>query len=135
MSTSRTARRTVALFLATAGLLGGVATTASAHSGPSHSSRVEITRVDPGSDHHHRHGNAGRVTLTNEGRRTENLNHWMLCDQDWNCTKIRGVYLKGDESVTLKMRDLTNRDRFVFLFNDHGRIVDVARVPHHHHHH
>src|SRR3954467_2044915 len=107
--------------------MGAAATTASAHSQPRHTSRVEITKVDPGRGHH-RHGNPGTVTLTNEGRQGVNLNRWTLCDQDWNCTSIRHVYLKGHEDVTLKMRDLDRHDRFVILFDNHNRVKDVARV-------
>lgn len=131
MSTSTQARRTVAVLLATAGLLGAAATTASAHDEPRHSSRVEITNVDPGRSHH-RHGNAGTVTLTNEGRRGVNLDNWKLCDQDWNCNTIHHVWLRGHDDVTLRMRALDRNDRMVFLINDHHRIVDTARVHHHH---
>lgn len=133
MSQSHTARRTVAVVLATAGLVGSAATTASAHTSPRHAPRVEITDVDPGHAGRHHHGSVGTVTLTNEGHRGVSLNRWSLCDQSWNCTTIRHVYLKPHDDVTIKMRDLDRKDRWVFLFNDHGRLVDVARVPHHHH--
>lgn len=133
MSNHLKARRAVAVVLATAGLVGTAATTASAHSQPRHSSRVEIVNVDPGRRHHHHHHD-GTVTLLNEGRRTADLKGWSLCDQDFNCSKIQDhLYLKGHSKVTLPMRDLDRWDRWVLLFNDHKRFVDAARVPHWHH--
>lgn len=132
MSTSLKARRAVAVVLATAGLVGAAATTASAHDRPRHSSRIEIVDVDPGrSGRHHHHG--GTVTLTNEGRRGVSLDGWFLCDQDYNCSQIRHVYLRGHDDVTLKMRDLDRWDRRVLLFNDDARFIDSMRVEHHHH--
>ncbi|MEV6399108.1 lamin tail domain-containing protein [Streptomyces sp. NPDC051907] len=148
MSASSTARRIAATVLAAGAVVTVVALPASAHDGDRRhrqDSRVEISDVQansPGRDNgSNRSLNAEWVEITNNGRRSVNLDGWTLRDRDGNRYRFDDFRLRGHSSVRIHTgegRDTRtdlyqDRDDYIWgnrsdkatLRDDRGNVVDV----------
>ncbi|MFI1394301.1 lamin tail domain-containing protein [Streptomyces sp. NPDC020681] len=115
MSASRTTRRIVATALATGAVLSAVALPASAndndryrdrdrdrHHGQSRVSISDVQADSPGRDNRsNRSLNAEWVEITNNGRRSVDLDGWTLRDEDGNRYRFDDVRLAGRSTVRI----------------------------------
>ncbi|WP_413755196.1 lamin tail domain-containing protein [Streptomyces sp. MMBL 11-3] len=147
---SRTTRRITAALLATtatAAALGAGALPAAADSSQqARRSHVVISQVQydsPGrDDRSNRSLNKEWVEITNEGRRSVNLDGWTLSDEDGHTYTFGHYRLRGHQSVRVHTGENRDRDGHVFqdrrnyvwdnrsdtatLRGDNGRRIDTA---------
>ncbi|MFJ8074511.1 lamin tail domain-containing protein [Streptomyces sp. NPDC096176] len=131
MSASSTARRIAATALATGAVVSAVALPAAAHDGDrdldrdrrhhSQDPRVEISDVNAGSSGHHHHRsnrslNAEWVEITNNSRRSVNLDGWTLRDRDGNRYRFDDFRLAG--RATVRVHTGQGRDTRTDLYQD-----------------
>ncbi|MFF3323083.1 lamin tail domain-containing protein [Streptomyces sp. NPDC002889] len=161
MSASRTARRIAATALAAGAVLSAVALPASAHDNdrnrdrPREHSRVEISDVQANSPGHdngtNRSLNAEWVEITNNSRRSVDLDGWTLRNSDGNRYRFDDVRLPGRATIRIHTghgRDTRtdlfqdrhtyvwdNRSDTATLRNAHGRTIDTESWGRRHGHH
>ncbi|NUK10445.1 lamin tail domain-containing protein [Streptomyces lunaelactis] len=162
MSASRPARRIAATVLAAGAVLSAVALPASAHDNDRdrdrarhhEQSRVEISDVQansPGFDNGtNRSVNAEWVEITNNGRRSVDLDGWTLRAADGDRYRFHDVRLAGRATVRIHTgvgRDTRtdlyqgrrtyvwdNRSDTATLRDDRGRVIDTESWGRGHHH-
>ncbi|MEU9863642.1 lamin tail domain-containing protein [Streptomyces sp. NPDC047971] len=156
MSASSTARRIAATALAAGAIVSATALPAvAAHDDDRdrRQSRVEISRVQadsPGREtRSNRSLNAEWVEITNNSRRSVNLDGWTLRDDDGNRYRFRDVRLAGRATIRIHTgegRDTRTdlyQDRRDYVWDNHsdkailrddrGRTVDTESWGRHHH--
>lgn len=155
MTVSTSARRLTAAALTTAAITAAIAVPASAAGEHRpHRLNVEISRVQydsPGrDDRSNRSLNKEWVEITNNTRRSMNLDGWTLSDEDGHTYTFDHYRLEGRATVRIHTgigRDSSsdlyqdrrayvwdNRSDTATLRNDHGRFIDDASWGHHRHH-
>ncbi|KAB1987447.1 lamin tail domain-containing protein [Streptomyces triticiradicis] len=155
MTVSTSARRLTAAALSAAAITAAIAVPASAADPRPYRQSVEISRVQydsPGrDDRSNRSLNQEWVEITNNGRRSVNLDGWTLSDADGHTYTFDHYRLGGRSTVRVhtgvgrdSRTDLfqdrhayvwnNDRDRAV-LRNDHGRFVDASSWGRRHFHH
>ncbi len=155
MTVSTSARRLTAAALTAAALTAAIAVPASATDPRPHRQGVEISQVQydsPGpDDRSNRSLNQEWVEITNNTRRSVNLDGWTLSDADGHTYTFDHYRLGGRSTVRVhtglgrdSRTDLfqdrrayvwnNDRDRAT-LRNDHGRFIDDASWGRRHFHH
>ncbi|MEU6417825.1 lamin tail domain-containing protein [Streptomyces spiralis] len=153
MTVSATARRLTAATLSAAAITAAIAVPASAADHRANRPSVEISRVQydsPGRDNRSiRSLNAEWVEITNNTRRSVNLDGWTLSDRDGHTYTFYHYRLDGRSTVRVhtgigrdSRHDLyQDRRNYVWnntsdtatLRNDHHRFVDSVSWGGHHH--
>ncbi|OIJ68050.1 lamin tail domain-containing protein [Streptomyces mangrovisoli] len=146
MSVSSTARRLFAAGAVAAAVVGAAALPASAadHNPGRPHADVSISDVQHsvrGHDRSPRALNQEWVEITNDTRRTVDLDGWTLSDRDGHTYTFRHVRLAGHDSVRVhtgvgrdsrhdlfqdRRREVWDTVDTATLRNDHGRLVDVV---------
>ncbi|MER5399827.1 lamin tail domain-containing protein [Streptomyces sp. NPDC002599] len=155
MTVSTTSRRLTAAALSAAAITAAIAVPASAADPRPHRQSVEISDVQydsPGrDDRSNRSLNQEWVEITNNSRRSVNLDGWTLSDADGHTYTFDHYRLGGRSTVRVhtgfgrdSRTDLfqdrrayvwnNDRDRAT-LRNDHGRFIDDASWGRRHFHH
>ncbi|WP_435220522.1 lamin tail domain-containing protein [Streptomyces sp. Tue6028] len=154
MTVSKTVARLTAAALTCAAVTAAIAVPASAADHRPHRPNVEISRVQydsPGrDDRSNRSLNKEWVEITNNTRRSVNLDGWTLSDEDGHTYTFDHYRLEGRATVRVHTgigRDTSadlyqdrrhyvwdNRSDTATLRNDHDRFVDDTSWGQHRHH-
>ncbi|MCX5009232.1 lamin tail domain-containing protein [Streptomyces sp. NBC_00638] len=125
MAVSKTARRLTAAALTTSAITAAIAAPASAADHRPHRTNVEISRVQydsPGrDDRSNRSLNQEWVEITNNTRRSVNLDGWTLADEDGHTYTFNHYRLDG--RATVRIHTGIGRDTHTDLFQDRRAYV------------